>query len=205
MSSQVFPTLVGQGWTVKRTPEWRTRSRTSVSGKNFRIADWSYPIWNWELRFDLLRSDAAYLEFQTLAAFFNARYGAWDSFLYQDADDYTSPVNQPLGTGDGAETEFQLIRTMAGYSGSPSFIEPITAPNVVTNIKVDGSVVDPADYAVDADTGVVTFDTAPGNGLAVTGNFTYYFRCAFADDKLDFEKFALAMWANDKVAFKSLK
>lgn len=205
MSNAVFPTLVGQGWTVKRTPEWSTRVRQAVSGKNFRIADWSYPIWHWEVRFDLLRSDSTYLEFQTLAAFFNARYGRWDSFLYQDVDDYQSPTDQPLGTGDGTTTEFQLIRTMAGPLGTPSFIEPVTAPNTITNIKIDGSVVDPGDYSVDTDTGIVTFDTAPGDTLAVTGTFTYYWRCAFEDDKIDFDKFAVAMWSNDKVAFQSLK
>lgn len=202
MSNAIFPTLIGLGWNVVRTPEWSTRRRRSVSGKEIRIRNWSYPIWHWELTYDYLPSAAATPDYQTLTAFFNSRSGGFDSFLYQDADD-NAVTDQPLGTGDGVEDTFQFVRTMTGTG--VSFVEPITSINVVTNVKIDSVVVDPADYTVDQDTGQIVFDTPPGDTLPITSTFSYYFRSAFDDDKLTLEKFMHQIWMGRKVAFSSLK
>src|SRR5229473_1666909 len=126
MSNAIFPTLVGLGWSVKRVPMWKTRVQEAISGKETRIADWSFPRWKWELAYDFLRGDAGHAEFQSLAGFFNQRQGVFDSFLYQDADD-NGATAQLLGSGDGATRSFQLVRTLGG------FIEPIIAPNAVNN------------------------------------------------------------------------
>lgn len=202
MSNAIFPALVGLGWNVAREPVWQTRRRRAVSGKELRIADWSYPIWRWRLAYDVLRSDAVNLEWQTLAAFFNARQGGFDSFLYADADD-NAVTDQAIGTGDGATAIFQLVRTLTGIGAS--FVEPIIAPNVVTNVKINGVVQGGGTYTVNATTGQITFNAAPGAGLPITATFSYYWRCAFEDDELSFEKFALQMWEGRSVAFASLK
>lgn len=201
MSSAVFPALIGLGWDVQRRPIHASLVQEAVSGKEVRISLRPYPRYEYTLRYDMLRDTAANPELKTLMAFFNARLGRFDSFLYTDPADY-SVTDQPLGVGDGVETEFQLVRTMTGTG--VTFVEPVLAPNVITNIKVNAIVVDPADYTVDADTGLLTFDTAPGNGLAITGTFTYYWRCRFLDDQLDFAQFQSALWSQDGLTFKTL-
>jgi uncharacterized protein (TIGR02217 family) len=198
MSTAVFPALAGLGWSVKRVPMWKTRVQEAISGKETRIADWSYPRWRWELAYDFLRGDAGHAEFQALAGFFNQRQGMFDSFLYQDADDF-SAVGQQLGSGDGATQSFQLVRSLGG------FIEPIIAPNVVSAVYLAGVAQSPSSYTVDAATGIVTFTIAPGAAVAITADFTFYFRCRFADDSMDLEKFMSQLWRAKKLAFISVK
>lgn len=198
MTNAVFPTLAGLGWNVRRTPQWKTRVQEAISGKEVRIADWSFPRWQWELTYDFLRGDAAHAEFQALAGFFNQRQGMFDSFLYEDADD-NAVAGQQLGLGDGATTNFQLIRTFGG------FIEPIIAPNVVSAVYLAGVAQTPGGYSIDAATGLLTFTTAPAAGAPVTADFSFYFRCRFSEDSMDFEKFMSQLWQAKKVGFISLK
>jgi len=198
MSNAIFPSLPGLGWSVKRTEIWKTRIQEAVSGKEVRIADWSFPRHKWELTFDFLRSAPSYAEWQSLLSFFDLRQGLFDSWLYTDADDNGVP-DQPLGFGDGTTTVFQLVRTLG------TFVEPIIAPNVVTNVKIAGVVQSGGSYSVNAGTGQVAFTTAPAGGAAVTATFSYYFRCRFFEDSMDFEKFMSQLWLAKSVKFISLK
>ena len=51
----------------------------------------------------------------------------------------------------------------------------------------------------------MTFNTAPGSGLIITADFTYYFRCRFIDDKYDFENFMYRLWQLKKLTFISVR
>src|SRR6476620_7951568 len=106
MSTQVFPSLVGLGWDVVRTPMWSADITRSVSGKEVRVNYWTYPLYKWELVYDFLRSDSTNLELQSLFGFFNARRGSYESFQYQDADD-NAVTDQAIGTGNGSTVDFQ--------------------------------------------------------------------------------------------------
>lgn len=198
MSNAVFPALAGLGWSVKRTEMWKTRIQESISGKEVRIADWSYPRHQWELTYDFLRSDPSHGELQSLLGFFDLRQGPFDSFLYQDADD-NAIAGQQIGTGDGSTRIFQLARNFGG------FIEPIIAPNVVSTVYLAGVAQNPSGYGVGSTTGQITFVTAPGAGVAITADFSYYFRCRFVGDAMDFEKFMVQLWLTKKVLLVSLK
>ncbi len=198
MGNAIFPTLAGLGWNVRRTPQWKTRVQEAISGKEVRIADWSFPRWQWELTYDFLRGDAAHAEFQALAGFFNQRQGMFDSFLYQDADD-NAVTGQQLGIGDGATTGFQLVRALGG------FVEPIIAPNVLSAVYLAGVAQSAGSYSVNNATGLLTFGTAPAAGVAVTADFSFYFRCRFSEDSMDFEKFMNQLWQAKTVGFVSLK
>lgn len=202
MSSSIFPVLVGLGWDVVRRPIHASIVQEAVSGKETRLSLRPYPRYLYTLRYDMLRDTVANPELKTLFAFYNSMLGRADSFLYNDPYD-NSVTDQPLGTGDGVETEFQLVRTMTGTG--VSFVEPVLAPNTITNIKVDGVVQTPVtDYTVDNDTGVLTFTSPPGNALPITGTFTYYWRARFEDDELDFNQFQSALWSQDGLGFKTL-
>ena len=198
MTEPLFPALAGLGWSVKRSPVWKTRAQQAISGKETRLADWSYPAWHWALTFDFLRATPSAAEFQSLAGFFNQRQGAFGTFLYADADD-NAVTGQSLGAGDGATVSFQLVRAFGG------FIEPVLAPNVVSAVYLAGVVQSPSAYSVNPTTGLLTFTAAPASGAAITADFSYYFRCRFAEDTIDFEKFMATLYRAQKLAFISLK
>lgn len=204
MSVQVFPALPGIAWPVMRTQEWKGRQAENVSGKTVDQSDWSYPRWNWELTFAILRQGSvygtAYTEMQQLSAFFAGRNGPFDSFLYTDADDNQATA-QSIGTGDGVTTTFQLVRSFGG------FVEPIYAPNAVSHAYVNG--VDPTGWSVSVwgstTPGRVTFAAPPANGAALSADFSFYFPCRFTMQSLTFEKFLDKMYGGKKVAFRSIK
>lgn len=206
MSSAVFPSLARLGWTVTRSEIWKTRTQESISGKETRIADWSFPRHLWSLSYDFLRqgdfAGAAYGEFAALAGFFNLRQGGFDSFLYADPDDHQA-TGQEIGVGDGATTSFQLVRGFGGYA------EPVLAPNVVSAVYLNGVAQSAGAYTVNgwgaALPGTLVFNAPPGAGVAITADYTFYFPCRFAADQLDFEKFMAALYQLKKIEFVSLK
>lgn len=206
MSTAVFPSLAGLGWSVTRSEIWKTRTQEAISGKETRIADWSYPRHQWTLTFDFLRqgnlSGTIYAEFAALAGFFNLRQGGFDPFLYADPDD-SGVTAQAIGIGDGATTSFQLVR---GFGG---FVEPILAPNAVSRIAFNGVTQSAGNYTVNgwgtALPGTVIFNTPPSSGVSITADFSFYFPCRFAKDQLDFEKFMAALYQLKKIEFVSLK
>lgn len=218
MSTQIFPSLPMLSWPVKRTPKWSTRKQESISGKRTTIADWSFPRWQWELSFEGLRQAGAgqqvtswygttYAEFATLAGFFNARQGGFDSFLYADADDNTV-VGQAIAVGDGSTGVFQMVRSFGGL------VEPILAPNTLTttNIYLSG-VRQTSGYQISSwenlnglpGPGILNIIPSPAAGVIISADFSFYFPCQFDDDTLSFEKFMSALYAAKSVKFSSLK
>lgn len=161
----------------------------------------SYPLWEFELSYDVLRGDAINLELQTLMGFFEQMLGSCTAFNYTDPTDY-SVTSQAFGTGDGITTQFQLLRTLGG------FIEPIQNVNSITGIYDNGSPVTQGagagKYTINS-TGLVTFGTAPASGHALTWTGTYYFLCRFLDDIAEFNNFMYNLWDCQKVGFISIK
>ncbi len=201
MSTSVLPPLVGLGFDVVRTLLWDTVVQQSLSGKETRFARQTYPRWKWDLAYNVLRSGANYTELQQLAGFFNLRQGQFDTFLYQDADD-NSVTGQPVATGDGTTTGFQLIRSFGG------FVEPVLAPNTVSAVYING-VVQTSGFSISAwgsaSPGVITFASAPAIGAAVTVDFTYYFPVRMSADSVSFNMFLSGYYKAKKFGFISVK
>ena len=203
MSSAIFPTLPGLGWGGTRTPVWSTQVQRSVSGRETRAADWTYPQWKWSLPIEFLRSLAP-AELQTLAGFYNARQGQFDSFLFADPVDNAATAQQ-IGIGDGATAQFQLVRAFGG------FLEPVTAPNLSAPcaISVNGTVASPSTYTVlgwgNTDPGTVNFAAAPAAGAVILASFAFLWPCRFTSDNVEFENFLAGYWSVDKLEFQSLK
>lgn len=174
----------------KLTPAFSTTIQTAVSGAETRLRNQAYPLRQWEIPVEFLRNAAATPEMQALLGAFCAAGGAFGAFLVTDPDDCQATA-QAIGQGDGATTQFQLVRTIAGV-----FVEPIKAPNSVTAIRAAGVTKNPATYAVDAATGIVTFAAAPANGAALEADFSYYWRVRFADDSIDLTKFMDGLWSS---------
>lgn len=177
MSNAVFPVLPGLAWGRRRTPRWSTIVQTSASGRETRAALWQYPLHTWELTFEFLRADAR-AELQAIMGFFNARRGAFESFLFEDPAD-NQAAGQALGLGDGATRDFPLARTQGGFT------QPVDALKNLGAVRLNG--VATTAYAV-AGT-VVAFDAAPAAGVAVSADFSFYWRVRFAEDAAEFNEF----------------
>lgn len=196
MSNAVFPTLPGLMFPIKKKPNFSSDVQRSVSGREVAAAFMAYPIWDWELSYELLRETAS--EFQSLVGFFLARKGRFDTFLFSDPSDCTA-TGQSFGTGNGATTAFQLSRSLGGFS------EPVYdlngAPAIYDNgvLKVAGT-----DYTVNS-TGVVTFTVAPAAGHSLTWTGAYYWRVRFQEDSTEFEQFMVKLWSAGKVSFSTAR
>ena len=66
-----------------------------------------------------------------------------------------------------------------------------------------GILVDPSNYSIA--NGLVTFNTAPANGAALTWTGYFGFLCRFDDDSLDFEQFMQNLWRVDSLKFRSVR
>jgi uncharacterized protein (TIGR02217 family) len=198
MSNAVFPALPGLTFNITKSPTWSTKVQRSAGGKELRAAFYSSPIWRWVLQYEMLRSNAAagFTELQTLAGFFNARQGMFDSFLFADPDD-SAVTAESFGTGDGATTTFQLKRAYGG------FVENVYDLNGAPSIYKT-AVLQSSGYSVSA-SGLVTFTTAPANAVALTWTGSFYWRVRFDQDAADFNKFMNQLWDLKQLAFVSVK
>lgn len=194
MSQYLYPSLPGVSISVTKTPMWSTKVHTSASGREQRGSYYSSPRYKISLKYEILRSGAL-AEFQNLIGFFNARRGSFESFLWQDPEDFKA-VNQVFGIGDGVGTQFQLVRTLG------EFAEPVHGPHVPTiTVTVNGS---PAAHTVD-NGGRVTFAVPPAAGALVRWSGQFYYRVRFASDQAEFERFLHQLWSLKKIEFTTVK
>lgn len=197
MSQAVFPTLPGVKWGVLRQPVFNTTVKPSVSGREYRAANMTYPRYLYRLSYEFLRDKRSGVdELRTLVGFFSQRRGRFDSFLYTDPDD-NAVTDESFGTGNGSTTAFQLFRSFGG------FIEPIFDVNGAATIKKAGVTQTLTTHYTISATGVVTFVTAPANGAALTWSGSYYWRVRFERDEAEFEKFLKDLWELKKVEFRT--
>jgi uncharacterized protein (TIGR02217 family) len=202
----VFPSLPGLAWSVTKTPTFQTRIQRAVSGRELRALDYPYPLWQFTLVFDFLRDNptAGYDELRTLMGFFLLCRGAFGTFLFRDPSD-DQVTGQQIGVGDASTTVFQLQRAIGATLPGGGFLEPVVAPNILSAAYLDGITQSPGNYNVDPNTGLVTFNTAPGSGLIITADYSYYFRCRFVDDSYAFENFMFRLWQLKKLTFISVR
>jgi uncharacterized protein (TIGR02217 family) len=198
MSNAIFPTFDGLKWDVTRTPVWKTAVRETTSGREYRTAFQAAPRYLYKLAYEVLRETVGYTELQSLLGFFNARQGAFDSFLYTDPDD-NSVTAQVFGTGNGSTTQFQLLRTLGAFN------EPVYDTNSTPLIYDNGSLrTVTTHYTINA-TGLVTFVTAPVAGHSLTWTGTYYWRVRFRQDQTEFTQFMQKLWSTKSVEFITVK
>lgn len=169
-------------------PMFSTTVTPVASGDEHRIRNWTHPLAKYEIAHNV-HTPADLAE---VRSFHYAMGGRWLSFLLKDWLDWTSApdgvsatsmLDQPLGEGDGAETEFQLIKRYAA-SVSQYYDRPILWPVTGTLKIAVGGVTMPSGWAVDRGTGVVTFDAAPANDAVLTAGFEFDVPVRFDEDWL---------------------
>jgi uncharacterized protein (TIGR02217 family) len=163
MSTAVFPTfnLPNIGWPIKRAPMWSTKIQESISGKEVRLAYYTYPKYKYVIDLNALQSIVSANDFATFLGFYNLRQGQFDTFLYSDPDQ-NSVTGQAIGTGNGSTAAYQLVNSYG------TFVEPVLAPNTVSAVYLSAVSIPAA--GISAPTNGTLTSTAAG----ALGATTYY-------------------------------
>jgi uncharacterized protein (TIGR02217 family) len=195
MSNAVLPSFPGLSWGRRRAVRWSTTIKRAASGREYRVANWLYPLYEYQLDYELLRQQPNAAEVEQLLGFINLRRGSWDSWLYRDPHDSTA-ADQLIGVGNGTSVTWQLLRSFGGHT------QPVLGIVEAPQIKVNGTVVNNVTVGP---TGLATFATAPAAGQVLTWSGTYYWRCRFLKDGAEFSEF-LSRWHELRgLAFTTIK
>jgi uncharacterized protein (TIGR02217 family) len=169
-------------------PERRTDVVTISNGFEERNAPWAHS----RRRYDAGVGMRSLDDVELMIAFFEARFGQLYAFRWKDWSDYRSckpsqdlsALDQAIGMGDGAQTEFGLVKTYT--SGNHSYVRPIKKPVAGTClVAVDGTeVVEGTDFSVDDTTGIVSFATPPAPDVAITAGFEFDVPVRFDTDRI---------------------
>ena len=180
--------------------ERRTEIVTLGSGFERRSTPWAHGRRRYLIGANLRSLD----DMAALTGFFEARRGRLYGFRLRDFADCKScapgaavgPHDQGLGTGDGTRTAYQLVKR---YGEGEDRLERRIAKPVegTVRIAVNGDELAPAEFAVDPASGVVTLDTAPDAGAAVTAGFEFDTPVRFDADRIEvtLESFAAGRMA----------
>lgn len=174
-------------------PLYSTDVIATYGGQEQRNVNWTNPKASWNVAQGV--KDATQLA--TLIAFFRAREGRAVGFRFKDWSDYQVTAGN-IGAGNASEDEFQLRKQY--ISGATTKNRTITKPvSGTVSIYVNGVLQTvTTHYTVNYATGLVTFVSPPGNGLAVTATFQFDVPVRFDTDKMDvsLDNFSIGSWAN---------
>jgi uncharacterized protein (TIGR02217 family) len=196
-SLAVLPYLPGQAVAVSKAPLWSTKVIRTASGRERRTPLWPYPLWQFELQYEVVRHRPTAAELFAMWEFFNVAQGQFGSWLFVDPSDnqIVSAAPFQFATGDGSTKVFQLTRPVN------SFVEPVYdvfSPTILDNGSAAGA------HSIGGN-GVVTFTTAPTAGHALTWYGYFYFGCRFLQDALSFEQIVSLLWSGKSLKFTSLR
>lgn len=182
-----FPTGIAFG--SRGGPERRTIIATSGSGGEHRNSQWADSRRKYNAGYGVKSLN----DIHAVVEFFEERRGRLHGFRWKDRFDFkscapgqtTSNIDQLLGTGDGATTTFQIIKTY-GSSFAPysRLIEKIV--NGTVKVALDG-VDQSSGWSVNNNTGIITFTSAPGNGVDVTAGYEFDVPVRFDTDYLEID------------------
>lgn len=186
----LFPCDIALG--SRGGPERRTDIVTMRSGFEERNSIWANSRRRYNAGYGLRDRDDA--KFAAVVQFFEERRGRLYGFRWRDRFDMSSattpgvavtPLDQRIGTGDGATTAFQLVKTY-GANFAP-YARKIRKPvSGSVRIAVDG-VEAHVGWSVDTTTGVVSFAAPPVNGAVLKAGFQFDVPVRFDIDYLEID------------------
>ncbi len=172
-------------------PERRTEIVTLGSGAEERNTPWAGSRRRYNAGYGLHSLD----DVHEVISFFEARQGRLIGFRWKDRVDWKScapgaavtPLDQTIGTGDGATAEFALVKTYA--SGVGSYTRAIAKP-VADSVRVAVAGVEQVagtDFTLDHTTGVITFVAGhePVSDTSITAGFAFDVPVRFDTDFLE--------------------
>lgn len=162
-----------------------TSPHSGVSQRNVNRLD---PLHRYSVNTALLTQ----AQLNNLRAFFHCRDGMARGFRMKDCSEFwasadgsfSNPIATPnnFGTGDGSTTIFGLYKTYTsgGVTRTRRIVKPVSG---LVSIYKDGVLQTlTTHYTIDYATGIVTFVSAPGNGLALTWTGQFHIPVRFATD-----------------------
>lgn len=171
---------------------WSTTENAGFSGWKQWNENWQFPLAQWTVN---LRSGQnvpagiSLADFQACYAFFVNMRGKARGFRFLAPGDNIGTA-QPIGTGDGTTTVFQLQKTYSIFGDSVAI--PVTKPIMSSVVDYKGNALadtvvvydngSPVGATVDVTTGQVTLGAAPASGHAITADFKFHFPCHFKSD-----------------------
>ena len=139
-------------------PGYSTDVAELGSGHEQRNRNWEYPRHDYDASYGIRRLN----DMEDVIGFFHVMVGRVHGFRYKDWLDYKScgvldavlSIDMEIGTGDGSETEFQLVKiyTKGALSQTRQIRKPV-ADSTVIAIKT----ISDLRWSVDTTTGLVTF------------------------------------------------
>ncbi|MGE3155954.1 MAG: TIGR02217 family protein [Xanthobacteraceae bacterium] len=185
-------------------PERRTEIVTAGSGREERNARWAHS----RRRYDAGYGIKTFEALSAVVAFFEERRGRLHGFRWRDRLDHSSalsgtvnPLDQAIGTGDGATATFQLSKT---YGSIYAPYQRLIAKPVAGSVRVAVAgveAVEDTDFTCDAATGVITFlpGHVPAASAAITAGFLFDVPVRFDTDFLEVDLSAFAAGAIPKI------
>lgn len=174
-------------------PGYNTNIIETDSGAEERVARWDGA----RRRFNAAYNVKTLELLSTVQTFYIARSGPAYGFRFKDWLDYSTnsddrsaptPTDVQIGTGDGSETQFQLIKKYT--SGSTTKTRNINKPVIATTrVAIDG-VEQLLGWSVDTTTGIITFSVAPALNAIITAGCQFDVPVRFGrevDELLSFE------------------
>ncbi len=168
-----FPRDVASG--VVGGPERRVDIVALASGDEERNARWKNSRRSYDAGFGIRSVD----DLAAVIALFEETGGPLHSFRFRDWSDFSSAASagtapaatdQELGTGDGATSEFQLVKR---YGALTPYLREITKPVAGTVLVALDGIPQAAGWSVDNLTGRVSFLSPPDPGVVITAGFLF--------------------------------
>lgn len=175
-------------------PRTNTSIQVTFGGNERRNRNWEHPLHY----FTAPEATREWAVTQGLIKHWRITAGPWLSFPLRDPLDFASRdlvkpnlvptvamADQALGTADGFTDSFQLKKryTVGGENYDRDIHLPVLASVLIAD---NGVLVPSSDYAVTRPGGVVTFDTPPANGHALTAGYLFDVEVRFeSDDQLE--------------------
>ncbi len=193
----LFPLAIGREALV--STEFATQIAASPSGHETRMAEWA----DARMAYDAGPGVVSEQDVATLTAFFRDRRGAARGFRFRDPFDASSaggegtptPLDQRIGTGDGVQTRFALVRAYGDAQHGPPQLRRITRPVAQSVLIAVGGVPQangPAGGWTLAPLGHIDFAVPPPAGAAITAGFRFDVPVRFASDRLEVSRATFA-------------
>jgi uncharacterized protein (TIGR02217 family) len=180
-----FPTTISRG--SSGGPERRTDVVTTASGGEERNSRWAHS----RRRYNVGHGVKSLAQLHEVIAFFEGRRGRLHAFRFKDQTDWKScapnatpaRTDQVLGTGNGIQASFQLLKSYGGPSRS--YARNITAP-VAASVLVAVNGIATLAFTLNGQTGVITFNAGsiPAAGTTITAGFEFDVPVRFDTDEI---------------------
>jgi uncharacterized protein (TIGR02217 family) len=171
-------------------PTWSTEVIQTDTGFEYRNSNWSQA----RHRYDVAAGVADQEDFVRLKSWFLTTRGPAIGFRFRDFGDYSSrsdgtspptPADQRIGTGNGTQTSFQLVKRYPIASGI-EHVREIRKPVPGTVLIALNGAPQTTGWTVNTATGVVTFSSPPAASVIVTAGFEFDVPVRFAEDAWSF-------------------